>query len=63
MTAWYWVMPGYERPCMPTLPSLHGCAATHSMMWYESAVSSTEKAPLWTRKEAPVPLASATATV
>ena len=48
---------------MPTLPSDQGCAAIHSMMWNESAVSSIEKAPLWTPKEAPVPRASATATV
>ena len=48
---------------MPTLPSLQGCAAIHSMMWCESAVSSTENAPLCTPKEAPVPRASTTATV
>ena len=47
---------------MPTLPVDHGCAASHSMMVYESAFSAGEKAPSLTPNDAPVPRASATAT-
>ncbi len=31
-TAWSAVAPTYEQPVTPTLPELHGCFASHSVM-------------------------------
>ena len=49
------VMPPYEWPHMPTLPSHQGCAAAHGMASTASCASSGAKGTRGSPSEVPVP--------
>jgi len=52
---WRLLNPPHEMPIMPTLPSHHGCSASHSITWQASSCSVSRYSSNNTPSESPLP--------